>query len=436
MKDRTGRKKSIFYLLFTVFCLLSITTPGMGLIVTEVMYHPVDGQEELEFIELYNNRAVFEDLSGYAFTNGIQYTFESGTILEAKDYLVVTRNPVAFAAAYPAIALSSIYGPFSGRLANDGERIELSDNAGQIIVSFRYDEESPWPVSPDGTGHSLVLSRNSGDPEEASTWATSTTLSGTPGEPDEIQTASTANPSLAVLVSLGHSGRYFKGYSEPSPDSAGRATTDWTEIDFQDNPIRTAWIEGPSGYGYSSEADELQYIGTQTNDMSGNYISIYARFPFTLSYSRIASFSQLHAEVHYDDDYILYLNGTRVAASDGLSGNPPAYNQSGGSATDPAPVLIDLTNRLNLLVHGTNVLAMQVHNASLSGSSDCFASPILRAIVGNVGGGDDSRARVLINELLANSDVNSGSDWIELYNPGPVSIDLSNVYLSDDRADL
>ena len=418
-----------------VFCLLFITQPVMGLVVTEVMYHPSDGQEALEFIELYNNRAVFEDLSGYVFTNGILYGFEAGTILEAKQYLVVARNPVALVAAYPGIDFSAIVGPYSGRLANDGERIGLSDTAGQIVISFRYDVESPWPLSPDGTGHSLVLARPGGDPEVASTWSPSSTIGGSPGGPDEVQ-AGPDNPGLAVLVSLGHPGRYFKGRSEPSPDWLGRATTAWTEIDFQDNPIRSAWSEGPSGYGYSSEADELQYIGTETNDMRGRYMSLYIRLPFTLTPGVVESLSQLQAEIHYDDGYVLYLNGTRVASSAGLSGNPPAYNQSGGTATDPPPALVDLTGHLNLLVHGKNVLAMQVHNANLSDSTDCFASPILRAVVGGVEGGDDPRARVVINELLANSDAGAAVDWIELYNPGPVPIDLSNVYLSDDRADL
>ena len=419
----------------SVVCLLFMTTPGMGLVVTEVMYHPSDDGEGLEFIELYNNRAVFEDLSGYAFTNGIQYIFAPGTILEAKQYLVVARNPVALAAAYPGIDFSAIVGPYSGRLANDGERIGLSDTAGQIVISFQYDEEYPWSVSPDGTGHSLVLARPGGDPEEVSTWSPSATIGGSPCGPDEVQ-GGADNPSLAVLVSLGHPGRYFKGRSEPSPDWLGRATTDWTEIDFQDNPIRSAWSEGPSGYGYSSEADELQYIGTETNDMRGRYMSLYIRLPFTLTPGVLESFSQLQAEVHYDDGYVLYLNGTRVASSAGLSGNPPVYNQSGGTATEPPTALVDLTSHLNLLVHGKNVLAMQVHNANLSDSTDCFASPILRAVVGGVEGGDDPRARVVINELLANSDASAAVDWIELYNPGPVSIDLSNVYLSDDPADL
>ncbi|MEJ2704074.1 MAG: lamin tail domain-containing protein, partial [Sedimentisphaerales bacterium] len=367
-----------------VTCLLLMAHPCMGLVISEVMYHPADVQEELEFVELYNNRAVFEDLGDYTFTNGIQYTFPAGTILDGKQYLVVARNPVALATEY---GLTNVYGPFAGRLANDGERIELSDPAGQILISFQYDTENPWSVSPDGAGHSLALARLAGDPEQASTWAPSARIGGSPGGPDGVQ-AGAQDPSVAILVSLGQTGRYFKGRSEPSPDWLGRPTTAWTEIDFADDPIRTGWSEGSSGYGYSNDPAELQFIGTRTNDMSGNYMSIYARLPFTLTYDQIASFAQLQAEVHYDDGYVLYLNGTRVAASTSISGDTPPYNQSGGTATDPPVALVDLTNRLDLLVRGTNILAIQVHNASLSGSSDCFASPILRAVVGNVGGGD------------------------------------------------
>jgi len=404
----------------------------MGLVVSEVMYHPVDVGETLEFIELYNEQAVFEDLSGYTFTNGIQYTFAPGTLLGSKQYLVVARDPAALQAAYN---ISGVRGPFTGRLNNDGERLELSNPGGEILISFRYGGVRPWPVSPDGAGHSLILARPGSDPQEASSWSPSTFIGGTPGRPDEVQTAS-QDPTVVTLVNVGHTGRYFKGLSEPSPGPNGQPTTVWTQVQFYDNPTRTPWREGPSGYGYSTDPSELQYIGTETNDMNGRYISIYARLPFTLTAEQIASFSQLRAEVHYDDGFVLYLNGTRVADSGTISGNPPPFNASGGPATDPPAANVDLTSRLNLLVPGTNMLAIQVHNASLSGSSDCFGSPILRAIVGEPGGGDDPRTRVVINELLANSDAAGGTDWIELYNPGPAAVDLSNVYLSDDRLAL
>jgi len=141
------------FLMVTCMVVLGTTQSGMGLVLSEIMYHPADEGETLEFIELYNNRAVFEDLTGYAFTNGIRYVFEPGTIINSGQYLVVARDPASMKSAYP---LSNVLGPFTGRLGNDGERIDLSNNNGEIIISLRYDDERPWPVSPDGAGHSLL----------------------------------------------------------------------------------------------------------------------------------------------------------------------------------------------------------------------------------------------------------------------------------------
>lgn len=396
------------------------------------MYHPAGEGETLEFIELYNDRAVFEDMSGYAFTRGIRYPFPPGTILGPKSYLVAALDPRALENAY---GITGVQGPFEGRLSNAGERIELSGPSGGIVISLRYGDVAPWPAAPDGAGHSLIRARTGGDPDQASSWSASAFVGGTPGEPDPAQVNS-QDVTLLTLVDVGHPGVYFKGYADPTTDLAGNPTTAWTDTFFQANTARTAWTDGPSGYGYSNEADELQVIGTQLSDMPGSYMSIYARLPFTLTGSQITSLSSLSAEIHYDDGFVLYLNGTRVADSGQISGNPPRYNQSGGPATDPLAANVDLTSRIDLLRSGINVLAIQAHNASLSGSSDCFASPVLRAVVGQAGGVEVSSTRVVINEILANSDAAAGVDWIELYNPGLTPVDLSNVYLSDNCLDL
>jgi len=404
--------------------------PCQALIISEIMYHPSDDGETLEFIELYNNRAVFEDISGFAFTDGIDYVFGANTVIAAKDYLVLARDPEALEATY---GISGAYGPFSGRLSNDGEGVEFRNANGEIVISFRYGDTRPWPVSPDGAGHSLVLPNAGRDPEEGAAWSASTYIGGTPGAPDQIQVEPEA-PTLLTLVDIGHEGRYFKGTTEPSPNAQGQATTDWTRIDFGDLPGRSDWQDGLNGYGYSSASDELQYIGTQLNDMSGNYVSVYARLPFTVTQEQIDTFSQLQATVHYDDGFVLYLNGTRVADSGQIVGNPPAHDTLGGTASDYDPAVIDLTGRIGLLVPGTNVLAIQAHNASLSGSSDCFGAPILSATIEPVEEADDPSARLVVNEVLPNSDTEL--DWIELYNPGPTTVNLSHVYLSDDPADL
>ena len=224
-----GSERHRCYLLVMVCTLLLwATQPVMGLVVSEIMYHPVEegntpsGDENLEFIELYNNRAVFEDLSGWAFTNGIGYEFAPGTILGAKEYLVVARDPNAVEAAY---GISGVDGPFTGRLNNDGERVELSNPWGEIIISFRYNDGRPWPANCDGTGHSLNLLKPGGDPEEGTTWSASTYIGGTPGGPDETQ-VEPEDPTLVTIVDVGHAGRYFKGTEEPSPGGGGVPTTD------------------------------------------------------------------------------------------------------------------------------------------------------------------------------------------------------------------
>ncbi len=431
------RYDTLRFLILSCILSLGLTRPGWALVISELMYHPVltdggqDEEQALEFIEIYNDRAVFEDLGGWAFTDGVSFTFPAETILPAGGYLVLARDPNAVEAAYD---LEGVLGPYEGRLDNAGERLTLSDAAGQIVLSFRYDDDWPWPVSADGTGHSLILAHPGGDPEEASTWAPSTFIGGTPGGPDPSQ-AEPEDPTLVTLIDIGSPGRYFKGTQEPSPGPGGEPTTAWTQIAFDDTTA--GWLSGPNGYGYSNQAEETQYILTTLSDMNGNYISAYVRLRFELTEEQIATFSQMSAEVHYDDDYVLYLNGTRVGASGAVVHDPPAYNWGRGSGWDGPAGALDLTGSLGGLVVGTNVLAVQFHNSNLSGSSDAFVAPILRAVVEpESSGADDPRMRLCINEILTKNTVQPSLDWLELYNPGPVPVDLNHVYLSNDRLDL
>jgi len=74
-----------------------------------------------------------------------------------------------------------VLGPFSGRLSNSGETLELRNNDGRLEDSVSYGTDGDWPVGPDGAGVSLAKV----DPNTASglaeNWATSTQVGGTPG---------------------------------------------------------------------------------------------------------------------------------------------------------------------------------------------------------------------------------------------------------------
>jgi len=72
---------------------------------------------------------------------------------------------VAYAAAYSESTLRVAAGEFSGSLSNGGESIGLTSPEGDV-QRFTYDDENPWPESPDGVGTALVLAiptSNDGD---------------------------------------------------------------------------------------------------------------------------------------------------------------------------------------------------------------------------------------------------------------------------------
>ena len=140
------------------------------LVISEIMYHPADGASE-EFIELMNiSDSVVLDLGGVAFTDGIDYLIPLGTFLAPGDRLVITGSEFQNGTA----------------LSNGGEVLKLEDASSGTIQEFRYDDQFPWPESPDGNGPSLVLKNPfiRPDPSLGSNWRPSLSPGGNPGTSD------------------------------------------------------------------------------------------------------------------------------------------------------------------------------------------------------------------------------------------------------------
>jgi hypothetical protein len=176
----------------------------------EIMYHPRDG-DSIEWIELFNQMAVDVDLSGWSI-EGANYAFPTNTIIGGGKYLVVANDPVALAQRF---GLTNIYGPFDGKLANEGEKLRLRNHNQRIMDSMAYDSKYPWPPGPDGSGFSLskkspILASQSGE-----NWTQSNQPGGTPGSanfpasipPGSILlneiAASTNAPFWVELVNIG-----------------------------------------------------------------------------------------------------------------------------------------------------------------------------------------------------------------------------------------
>ncbi len=127
--------------------------PPPSIAINEISYHPVGEKDELEeFVELRNNTDQSINLKGYSFTDGINFTFEEDTVVDAGGFVVVCRNREHMSGLY---SLENAVGDFTGRLSNDGERITLVDADGRFVDSVRYHDSGDWPVSADGQAPSL-----------------------------------------------------------------------------------------------------------------------------------------------------------------------------------------------------------------------------------------------------------------------------------------
>ena len=150
--------------------------------ITEIMYNPIGGNG-YEFLELKNSGALTLNLAGVVFAQGIDFTFPPGFTLAAGQLAVLVNDPVSFAQRYPGVAIA---GSYTGRLANEGEQIQVKATDDTTILDFSYDDEAGWPSSPDGGGYSLVLANLAGDPNLPANWRPSTYPSGSPGADDPI----------------------------------------------------------------------------------------------------------------------------------------------------------------------------------------------------------------------------------------------------------
>ena len=164
--------------------------PKVGpIVISEIMYHPdwpADSpytDDQYEYIELHNasDEPVilydYEKGEPWKFSDGIEFTFHPNPAIKIAPggYLLIVKDPTAFAWRCPGVPAEKILGPYDGRLSNAGERLELImpgdiDKSGELYyvrvdrVSYSdgtHPGDVPgavdlWPTEPDGSGRSLT----------------------------------------------------------------------------------------------------------------------------------------------------------------------------------------------------------------------------------------------------------------------------------------
>src|SRR5437762_1286968 len=93
-----------FRLVVCLTCAALIRAPA-AIVINEIHHNPDVKTEPVEFVELVNAGSSNIDLSGWYFSDGINFTFPTGTSLSADAYVVLAQNPAALRSKFGVSAL-------------------------------------------------------------------------------------------------------------------------------------------------------------------------------------------------------------------------------------------------------------------------------------------------------------------------------------------
>jgi len=344
-----------------------------------------------DFLELYNGSDVDMDLSGLVlsakpFHPEDGWVFPAGSGIPAGEYLIVWADG-------------------DGDVKCGPDPNDPAANPPELHTDFNVDGRSdeiflfePFQ-KPGGSGETLyrVL--------DGLRW-------GMRGEPiDEHGT----------FISMKSRWKMYKGRQEPpllvDLDDA-QIRYPWTERRYSE----AGWIERDAPFGYG-----LDDLSTVLDDMSSGYLTAYFRKRFTVPDSlfevlgRIPGtetdvlrllVKRLFLEMRFDDGFRVYLNGELVATrnlpvpkTDSIHAITENFTTRYLRLTrthdlpaleeiDPAREILDITGARDLLLKGpnANVLAIEVHNASLESPDFLFDARLFWGVEGL--GNDESLSRI------------------------------------------
>ena len=138
----------------------------VSVMISDIAYVNEPGTENLEFIGLYNPGNSPISLDSCSFTEGITYIFQAGTAIEPKGKIYITSNSASLFWKGKGVV---VYQWESGHLADEGEKIQLSNKYGKVIDQVVYNNKSPWPL-PSKSSEGITLTRFDVDNHFGENW--------------------------------------------------------------------------------------------------------------------------------------------------------------------------------------------------------------------------------------------------------------------------
>jgi hypothetical protein len=305
-----------------------------GVVINEFLALNTNGKRDQDndrsdWIEIRNTDTLPVDISGWYLADSVDKWQFPATTLSPNQHLLVFAS-----GKNRSVAGQELHTNF--QLSGDGESLKLL-MPDAVTVVHGYD---PYPAQVDDVSFGLGAGSTSVEPLV-----------------DETE---------AVRVEI--------------PTSGSLGTT-WTETAFDDS----GWISGSTGVGYErapgGNPDYNSYFSLDVNLLMPAIEArdtIYARIPFSVF--DVNELQSLELLMRYDDGFVAYLNGQEIARRN-FTGSPEWNSSASDAHSDTAAVVyesINVTNHLNQLVEGENLLAIHGLNQP-ENRGDFLISPMLRA---------------------------------------------------------
>lgn len=386
-------------------------------LISKVMYHPPGDLPE--YVEIYNNTANAVDIADWRLKGGVEFRFPAfapadsmASWMKPFERIVLSQaDAKTTRAAYKIAATVRVLGPWVGRLNKQGDRLKLLDKNGLTISTVKYLDRAPWPAAANGGGHALVVKNPDRKVDDWRNWTVSSRPGGAPGtESGSANEVPVGNPEL--ITQSGET--VVVDYDAQWSISAGAdlTATKWKELTFPDR----AWLHGGGLVGFGTT--KVPPPGIRTTLRAG-YVTYYLRHAFIYNG---APGGQITVDAIIDDGAVFYLNNQEVGRVGMPGGAVRANTPANRTVGDPIEERNLLQINPAVLIRGTNILAIEVHQAPGGGAPDLAFGMRLKV----KSGGPVLARTILINEVFPGP---LGVNFIEFFNSGGSPINLKGHFL-------
>ena len=146
------------------------------LVITEIMPKPGDG--EAEWLELFVTSPSISNLKGWIISDGFTLSLPDFPVQEGQTILLA--GPGTLPSSFPGQSDQNVIRWSSGRLDNNGEKLELSSSGGTFLIPREfvdYLDNFRWPTSQ--PGHSLQKQHPFADGNDGHLWISAPPTPGT-----------------------------------------------------------------------------------------------------------------------------------------------------------------------------------------------------------------------------------------------------------------